>query len=136
MDFELRLPEKLACDEIKNRKNNKQLWMQFIYYTQLWLQNVVVIVIAWVDMFQKITISEYILFDRLKLIAWNHNKVNFLWFSPLILRYRLEYPLPKLCFSERTPRVLSETTIKTWGGGRQKKIFVVKFLKKSWSPRS
>ena len=59
MDFELRLPEKLACDEIKNRKNNKQLWMQFIYYTQLWLQNVVVIVIAWVDMFQKITISEY-----------------------------------------------------------------------------
>ena len=70
------------------------------------------------------------MFVKLKTVAWNHNKIKFLWFSSLILRFHLEYPLSKLCFSERTPRVLSETTIKTLEYLGQKKIFVVTFRKK------
>ena len=42
----------------------------------------------------------------------NHIKVIFFpWFWTLIFRFRSGYPLSKLYFSERTPRVLSEAVI-------------------------
>ena len=61
---------KLAPDRIKNGKIKiYQLWIQFIYYIKLWGQALVVIVIARVDIFQKIIISEYHFVARLKIIA-------------------------------------------------------------------
>ena len=73
-------------------------------------------------------------FARLKIIAWNHNKINFLWFLLLIFMFHPEYLLSKLCFSERTPRVLLETTIKTRGYLGWKKKLVVKMWKNTQVP--
>ena len=57
----------------------------------------VLIVIAWVDIFQEIPI----LFRKLKTIAQNHNKINVLSCLTLIFKFCLGYPLSKLYFSQK-----------------------------------
>lgn len=66
---------------------------------------------------------------RLKIIVWNHNKINFLRFFTLILKFLPGYCLSKLYFSKRTARVVSEKIIRTRGYLGSKSIFVVKIWK-------
>ena len=66
------------------------------------------------------------LFLRLKIIAWNHYKINFFWLSTLIFWFHPGYLLSKLYFSKTTARVLSESTIRTRRYLGWEKIFVYK----------
>lgn len=66
---------------------------------------------------------------RQKIIVWNHNKINFLRFFTLILKFPPGYCLSKLYFSTRTARVVSEKIIRTRGYLGSKSIFVVKIWK-------
>ena len=57
---------KLAPDPIEIGKINYQLWMQIMYYIELWGQSLDVIVITWVNIFQKKPISELRPFSQIK----------------------------------------------------------------------
>ena len=102
--------------------------MQFIYYMELWGQALVVTVIAWIDIFQKITILENHFLCQTK----NHcpkTQINFFYFRHSFLVSALGIPYQSYIFQKKTQELFEKQPVKLGATKGELKYLLSEFQK-------